>query len=60
MSRKIVFGLTLSVAQNIKEEIEQEILRKISDIQSVCRYRREGIYQYVKQQEDVLNDISES
>ena len=54
MSRKIVFGLTLSVAQNIKEEIEQEILRKISDIQSVCRYRREGIYQYVKQQEDVL------
>lgn len=54
MSQKIVFGLTLPVAQNIKEEVEQEILHKLPDIQSVCRYRREGIYQYVKQQKDVL------
>lgn len=54
MSQKIVFGLTLPVAQNIKEEVEREVQRRSSDIQSVCRYRREGIYQYVKQQEDAL------
>lgn len=54
MSQKIVFGLTLPVAQNIKEAIEKEMMWLFSDIQSVCRYRREGIYQYVKQQKDSL------
>lgn len=59
MSQKLVFGLTLQVAQNIKEEVEREVLRKSSDIQSVCRYRREGVYQYVKQQEEVLIILEE-
>lgn len=54
MSQKIVFGLTLPVAKDIKEAIEKEMMRLFPDIQSVCRYRREGIYQYVKQQEDTL------
>lgn len=54
MSQKIVFGLTLPVAQDIKEATEKEMTRLFPDIQSVCRYRREGIYQYVKQQEDTL------
>ena len=53
MNQKIVFGLTLPVAQSIKEEVEREILKKTPNIQSVSRYRREGIYQYVvKQQEN--------
>lgn len=49
-----MFGLTLPVAQDIKEATEKEMTRLFPDIQSVCRYRREGIYQYVKQQEDTL------
>lgn len=49
-----MFGLTLPVAKDIKEAIEKEMMRLFPDIQSVCRYRREGIYQYVKQQEDTL------
>ncbi len=54
MSQKIVFGLTLPVAQDMKEAVEKEMMRKFPNVQSVCRYRREGIYQYVKQQEDTL------
>lgn len=49
-----MFGLTLPVAQDIKDATEKEMMRLFPDIQSVCRYRREGIYQYVKQQEDTL------
>lgn len=54
MSQKIVFGLTLPVAQDMKAAVEKEMMRKFPNVQSVCRYRREGIYQYVKQQEDTL------
>ena len=32
MNPKIVFGLTLPVAQNIKEDVEREILKKFPNI----------------------------
>lgn len=54
MTQKVVFGLSLSVAQELKEAMEKEILQRFPGIQSVCRYRREGLYQYVKQQEEAL------
>ena len=54
MSQKIVFGLTLQTAQAVKEAVEKELARKFPDAQPVCRYRRDGIYQYVKQQEDAI------
>lgn len=54
MTQKVVFGLSLSVAQEFKEAMEKEMLQRFPGIQSVCRYRREGLYQYVKQQEEAL------
>ncbi len=45
--------------QKVKEGIEKEIFRKHPNVQSVCRYRKEGVYQYLKQQTDAVVIIEE-
>lgn len=59
MERKILFGLTLPVSRQIRGDLEQAAARKIPCLQSVCRYRKEGIYQYVKQQQEEILIILE-
>lgn len=58
--QKILFGLTLPVSQKIKDTVEGEVLRKFPEMQTVCRYRKEGIYQYVSQQESALIIMEEN
>lgn len=45
--------------QKVREGIEKEVFRKYPEVQSVCRYRKEGVYQYLKQQEDAVVIIEE-
>lgn len=52
MEQKLLFGLTLETSQKVREDIETELNRKIPGIQSVCRYRKEGVYQYLAQQQE--------
>ncbi len=59
MERKIVFGLTLPVSRQIRGDLEQAATRKIPCLQTVCRYRKEGIYQYAKQQQEAFLTILE-
>lgn len=59
MERKILFGLTLPVSRQIRGDLEQAAARKIPCLQSVCRYRKDGIYQYVKQQQEEILIILE-
>ena len=59
MERKIVFGLTLPVSRQVRGELEQTAARKIPCLQTVCRYRKEGIYQYAKQQQEEILIILE-
>ncbi len=59
LERKILFGLTLPVSRQIRVELEQTAARKIPCLQSVCRYRKDGIYQYVKQQQENILIILE-
>ena len=59
MERTIVFGLTLPVSRQIRGELEQTAARKIPCLQTVCRYRKEGIYQYGKQQKEEILIILE-
>ena len=42
--QKLLFGLKLDTAKKIKDKVETEILRKYPEMQTVCRYRKEGIY----------------
>lgn len=58
--QKLLFGLTLPVSQKIKDSVEGEVLRGFPGIQTVCRYRKEGIYQYVAQQESTLIIMEEN
>lgn len=61
LERKILFGLTLAVNKQIRNDLERTAARKIPCLQSVCRYRKDGIYQYVKQQpENVLIILEEN
>lgn len=61
LERKILFGLTLAVSKQIRGDLERTAARKIPCLQSVCRYRKDGIYQYVKQQpENVLIILEEN
>ena len=61
LERKILFGLTLAVSKQIRNDLERTAARKIPCLQSVCRYRKDGIYQYVKQQpENVLIILEEN
>lgn len=45
--------------QKVREGIEKEVFRKCPEVQSVCRYRKEGVYQYLKQQSDAVVIIEE-
>lgn len=61
LERKILFGLTLAVSKQIRGDLERTAARKIPCLQSVCWYRKDGIYQYVKQQpENVLIILEEN
>ncbi len=59
MERKVVFGLTLPVSRQVRGELERTAARKIPCLQTVCRYRKEGIYQYAKQQQEEILIILE-
>ena len=59
-SQKLLFGLSLGTAKKIKSQVEAEVLRKHPEMQTVCRYRKEGIYQYLKEQENVLVIMEEN
>lgn len=59
MERKILFGLTLPVSRQIRTDLEQAAARKIPCMQSICRYRKEGIYQYAKEQQEGILIILE-
>lgn len=58
--QKLLFGLKLDTAKKIKDKVETEILRKYPEMQTVCRYRKEGIYQYLKEQEHILVIMEEN
>lgn len=47
--RSLLFGLTLPVSEKVKDAVEGEVMRRFPGMQTVCRYSKEGIYQYVSQ-----------
>ena len=49
---KILYGLSLETSEKLREPLEQELGRKGKSLQTVCRYRKEGVYQYTKDQEE--------
>lgn len=51
---KILYGLSLETSEKLREPLEWELGRKGKGLQTVCRYRKEGVYQYAKDQEDDL------
>lgn len=57
---KILYGLTLNTAQKLKEPLETALNNAGREIQTVCRYRKEGIYQYAKEQKDILIILEEN
>ncbi|MCH5248402.1 MAG: hypothetical protein J1E98_00645 [Lachnospiraceae bacterium] len=56
---KILYGLSLETSGKLREPLEQELGRKGKSLQTVCRYRKEGVYQYAKDQEEGLLMILE-
>lgn len=58
--QKLLFGLSLGTSQKMKSQIEAEVLSRYPKVQIVCRYRKEGIYQYLKEQEDTLVIMEEN
>lgn len=56
---KILYGLSLETSEKLREPLEQELGRKGKSLQTVCRYRKEGVYQYAKDQEDDILMILE-
>lgn len=58
---KILYGLSLETSEKLREPLEQELGRKGKSLQTVCRYRKEGVYQYAKdQEEDILLILEEN
>lgn len=58
---KILYGLSLETSEKLREPLEQELGRKGKSLQTVCRYRKEGVYQYTKDQEkDILLILEEN
>lgn len=51
---KILYGLSLETSEKLREPLERELGRKCKGLQTVCRYRKEGVYQYAKGQTDDL------
>lgn len=51
---KILYGLSLETSEKLREPLEQELGRKGNSLQTVCRYRKEGVYQYTKDQEESI------
>lgn len=51
---KILYGLSLETSEKLREPLERELRRKGKGLQTVCRYRKEGVYQYAKDQADDL------
>ncbi|MFG6342801.1 MAG: hypothetical protein K1W35_03160 [Lachnospiraceae bacterium] len=51
---KILYGLSLETSEKLREPLERELGRKCKGLQTVCRYRKEGVYQYAKDQADDL------
>lgn len=51
---KILYGLSLETSEKLREPLEQELERKGKSLQTVCRYRKEGVYQYTKDQEESI------
>lgn len=49
---KILYGLSLETSEKLREPLEQELERKGKSLQTVCRYRKDGVYQYAKDQTD--------
>lgn len=58
--QKLLFGLTLPVSEKVKDAVEADVLRRSPGIQTVCRYRKEGIYQYVSQQDSAVVIMEEN
>lgn len=58
--QKLLFGLSLGISQKIKDQVESEILRRYPEMQTVCRYRKEGIYQYLREQGSTLVIMEEN
>lgn len=56
---KILYGLSLETSEKLKAPLEQELERKGKSLQTVCRYRKEGVYQYAKDQDDDILMILE-
>ena len=56
---KILYGLSLETSEKLREPLEQELGRRGKSLQTVCRYRKEGVYQYAKDQEDGILMILE-
>lgn len=51
---KILYGLSLETSEKLREPLERELGRKGKGLQTVCRYRKEGVYQYAKDHADDL------
>lgn len=51
---KILYGLSLETSEKLREPLEQELGRNGNNLQTVCRYRKEGVYQYTKDQEESI------
>lgn len=51
---KILYGLSLETSEKLREPLERELKQKSKGLQTVCRYRKEGVYQYAKDHSDEL------
>ncbi|MDE5824487.1 MAG: hypothetical protein K2H91_07385 [Lachnospiraceae bacterium] len=49
---KFLYGLSLETSEKLREPLEQKLGRKGKGLQTECRYRKEGVYQYAKDQEE--------
>lgn len=49
---RVVYGLTLETGKRLRIEIEQAARDAEIEILPICRYRKEGIHQYITEQQD--------
>lgn len=56
---RVVYGLTLETGKQLREEIERELREAGIEIISICRYRKDGIYQYVAEQKETVLILEE-
>ena len=56
---RVVYGLTLETGKRLRAEMEQAAREAGIEITPICRYRKEGVYQYMTEQQDSILILEE-